>query len=63
MKKKKKKKPPKTTITTYTIPQEKRKTGGKPAGRKKVIEVCAENRTNFFAFFAFLGRHYIMNNF
>jgi hypothetical protein len=46
---------PKKTITTYHEPHvEKKKKPHKP-GRKKVIEICAKNKTSFFALFLFIG--------
>jgi len=47
---------PKKTITTYRPHVEKKKPRKKPPGRKKVIEICAKNKTSFFALFLFVGR-------
>ena len=50
-KKKKHKGPIKTTITHFRIPQEKKKRKMKKKGRKKVVEICSQTRTNFFPIF------------
>merc|ERR1712141_738010 len=52
-KKKENKNPFKTRVTHFRIPdvKKKKKITKKKKGRKKVVEICSKNGTNFFALF------------